>query len=81
MSEEIFCECGVVLVDGVSDAGVRPIGSNEWLPFRRTTDYVMCERCLRSYGVRELLARTEDVAVISLLERMADRAERDGPKH
>ncbi len=75
MEEQILCECGAPLVEDVSDRGVKPIGGADWVPFRRTTDYVMCEKCLRTYGVRQLLARTEDAAVIDLLERMAARAQ------
>ena len=81
MDQVIPCECGAPLIEAVADRGVMPIGGTEWIPFRRTTDYVMCEKCLRTYGVRDLLERAKDGDVIDLLERMAAKAEQADESH
>lgn len=60
MPRPILCTCGAVLVEEVSDKGVRPVGSDEVIPFRRTTDHVVCQECYRSYEVRALIAAYED---------------------
>jgi hypothetical protein len=75
MAGQILCACGAVLVDEVTSMGVRPIGSDILVPFRRTTDHVVCVECLRSYNVRALIERAEDAEVIDLLERLAERGE------
>jgi len=72
MDRRIFCSCGEVLVEEVTDAGVRPPGADEVFPFRRTTDYVVCAACMLAYDVRSLMARSKDVEVIAGLERLAD---------
>ena len=79
MTEPIMCECGAVLVEGITDAGVIPVGGGDVIPFRRDTDYVLCEQCLRTYNVRDLIARAKDLEVISHLERMAEGADEPPP--
>lgn len=71
MNERVLCTCGAVLVEDVTDAGVKPVGGANLVRFRRTTDFVMCGSCLKSYGVRELIARVGERDVIARLERMA----------
>lgn len=72
MNERVLCTCGAVLVEDVTAAGVKPVGSDELIIFRRTTDYVMCAACLKTYGVRDLIARVREREVIDRLERMAE---------
>ncbi len=56
MVEQILCpSCGAVLVAEVTDEGVRPVGAEDVIPFRRTTDYVVCTECFESYAVRALM--------------------------
>lgn len=55
MSGQVLCTCGAVLVEEVTAEGVRPVGSEEIVAFRRTTDYVMCTSCLESYEIRALM--------------------------
>jgi hypothetical protein len=74
MAEPIMCTCGAVLVEEVTAAGVRPVGSDEVIPFRRTTDYVICATCFESYDVRSLIEQTESKEIISHLELMAEEA-------
>jgi hypothetical protein len=71
MGGEISCICGAPLVEEVTDRGVRPVGGGPFIPFRRTTDYVMCATCLRTYDVRSLIARAETAEVIESLEQLA----------
>lgn len=75
MKGRILCTCGEVLVEDVTDAGVKPVGGDAVVAFRRTTDYVMCLSCLQSFGVRSLIARVHERAVIEQLERMAEQTE------
>lgn len=74
MSEPIHCSCGAVLVEEVTAAGVRPVGGTEILPFRRTTDHVICGSCFTSYDVRSLIERTRSKEIIEHLEAMAEDA-------
>lgn len=74
--DPIMCECGAPLVDEVTDEGVRPVGAEDIIPFRRGTDYVICANCLKAYGARDLIAQVHDARVIDLLERMATRVEK-----
>lgn len=55
MAGQVLCTCGAVLVEEVTAEGVRPVGSDEIIIFRRTTDYVMCPSCLESYEIRALM--------------------------
>lgn len=71
MSEAINCSCGAVLVDGVTESGVQPVGSDTSIVFRRTTDYVMCASCLATYDVGSLIARAKDRETIERLENIA----------
>lgn len=75
MSGEIYCSCGAILVEEVTPAGVRPPGSDTVLPFRRTTDYVVCASCMLAYDVRSLIARAQSASTIDELQRLADKAE------
>jgi hypothetical protein len=75
---EIRCECGEVLVEEVTTQGVRPVGWDKVIPFRRNTDFVMCANCGRDYNVPAMIARVEDANVISLLEQLAEEAEAEG---
>jgi hypothetical protein len=54
---------------------VRPVGGGDIIPFRRTTDYVMCAECLRTYNVRALMAQAEGAEIIGSLEQLAERQE------
>ena len=56
MADQIRCTCGAVLVEEITEVGVRPVGSDEVLPFRRTTDYVICPACFESYEVAALIS-------------------------
>jgi hypothetical protein len=79
MAGRISCICGAPLVEEVTDRGVYPVGGGAFIPFRRTTDYVMCATCLRTYDVRSLMAQAESAEVIESLERLADSAEDEAP--
>jgi hypothetical protein len=78
VAEPIVCKCGVPLVEEVTERGVRPVGGGAFIPFKRTTDYVMCAECLRTYDVRSLMAQAETAEVIESLERLAENAEDAG---
>ena len=58
-----------------TDRGIYPVGGGALIPFRRTTDYVMCDSCLRTYDVRSLMARAETAEAIESLERLAEKVE------
>ena len=82
MKAHIDCPaCGALLVKRVTERGVTPVDSDTEVPFRRTTDYVMCNGCMALFPVRELaqMAGVDerfvegDADVITLLERMAQR--------
>jgi len=75
MPARITCICGAALVEDVTDRGVYPVGGGPFIPFRRTTDYVMCDSCLRTYDVRSLMARAETAEVIESLEHLAESVE------
>jgi hypothetical protein len=53
MTGPVHCRCGELLVEEVTDAGVTPSGG-EPIPFRRTTDYVLCPACHSVYQVEVL---------------------------
>lgn len=53
---DLQCACGAVLVEEVTDRGVRPRGADKAIVFRRTTDHVVCDACLTSYDVAALSA-------------------------
>jgi hypothetical protein len=55
VSEAVLCDCGNVLVEGVTKEGVVPIGG-EPIVFRRDTDYVVCSNCHKVYRAKMLLA-------------------------
>jgi hypothetical protein len=55
MAGQVLCTCGAVLLEEVTAEGVRPLGTEEIVPFRRTTDYVMCASCLESFEIRALM--------------------------
>jgi hypothetical protein len=78
VAEPIVCKCGAPLVEEVTERGVRPVGGGAFIPFQRTTDYVMCAACLRTYDVRSLMAQAETAEVIESLERLAENAEDAG---
>ena len=75
MPARITCICGASLVEDVTDRGVYPVGGGPFIPFKRTTDYVMCDSCLRTYDVRSLMARAETAEVIESLEHLAESVE------
>ncbi len=51
----IRCVCGAALVEDITETGVRPVGGKAVIPLRRTTDYILCEACLRTYTLAALL--------------------------
>jgi len=75
MTGGITCICGALLVEEVTERGVRPVGGGAFIQFQRATDYVMCAECLRTYNVRSLMAQAETAEVIESLERLAERSE------
>jgi hypothetical protein len=77
MSERILCICGAVLVEEVTAEGERPVGADEVIPFRRSTDYVVCPACFESYDVRSLIARATGEDALHL-RRMAKEISDDG---
>lgn len=77
MAGEIYCECGAVLVAEVTQAGVRPPGTDEVIPFRRTTDYVLCGSCMMSYDAPSLITRAETQEIIDGLERLVEAMDAD----
>jgi hypothetical protein len=79
MASGIACVCGAALVEDVTERGVRPVGGGAFIPFQRTTDYVMCAECLRTYDVRSLMTQAETAEVIESLERLAESAEEPDP--
>lgn len=78
MAGGISCICGAPLVEEVTDRGIYPVGGGPFIPFRRTTDYVMCDSCLRTYDVRSLMARAESAEVIESLEQLAENVDAEG---
>jgi len=81
MADPIPCpSCGEVLAEAVTERGILPADGGPEIPFRRTTDYVMCSSCFMVYGIRELQATVpppeDDDDVIAHLERMAERRRR-----
>ncbi len=79
MASPISCICGARLVEEVTDRGIYPVGGGPLIPFRRTTDYVMCDSCFRTYNVRSLMERAETAETIESLEHLAERVEREEP--
>ena len=77
MAEPIYCTCGEMLVEEVTQAGVRAPGAEAVTPFRRTTDYVICSKCFLAYDVRSLMARAQSREVIAGLERLAEQMTSD----
>lgn len=71
MDERIHCSCGAALVDEVTERGVRPVGADQTIDFRRTTDFVICPECLRAYDVRSLIARAQNRETVERLEKIA----------
>lgn len=49
---DVRCTCGEKLVDGVEPPEVR-VG-DERIPFRRTTDYLVCPGCRSMYRVTDV---------------------------
>ena len=56
MGGPVHCSCGALLVEEVTDAGVRLPGADSILRLRRRTDYVVCQSCMLAYSVRSLMA-------------------------
>jgi hypothetical protein len=52
--ETLTCVCGQPLAEAVTDEGV-VLPGGELVPFRRTTDYVICHACLRMYRATDLV--------------------------
>ncbi|HVL32046.1 MAG TPA: hypothetical protein VM600_00510 [Actinomycetota bacterium] len=77
MTQGITCSCGALLVEDVDERGVRPVGSDGFITFRRTTDYVMCEKCMAMYDVRSLIEKATSSEVIGLLETLAAHSQDD----
>ncbi len=78
MAGQIYCDCGALLVEAVTEAGVLPPGADAVIPFRRTTDYVVCATCMLAYDVRSLMLRTQSARVIDSLQLLADRQVANG---
>jgi hypothetical protein len=53
----IKCDCGQLLLLAVEDTSI-VLPSGEAVPFRRSTDYVSCDACLRTFPIAELRQRT-----------------------
>jgi hypothetical protein len=53
-----YCDCGQLLLLAVDENTV-VLPSGEEIPFRRTTDYVSCDQCLRSFPIAELRKRSD----------------------
>ena len=49
----IKCDCGQLLLLAVEDSSI-VLPSGETVPFRRSTDYVSCDGCLRTFPIAEL---------------------------
>lgn len=79
MAGPVRCECGAILLQDVDDNGVTLVGSAERIRFRRTTDHVVCEKCMRSYAIRDLSARESDSDIAAQLDRLIMRIERQDP--
>ena len=91
MPGPVHCRCGELLIEDISGAGVTPPGG-EPIPFRRTTDYVVCPNCHSVYQVdvlrgdkpvEESLVGTADEgeSLVEVLERLleAKNEQRDEP--
>jgi hypothetical protein len=52
--EALICVCGEPLAESVNERGV-VLPGGELVPFRRTTDYVICSSCLRMYRATDLV--------------------------
>lgn len=73
MTGEIRCRCGATLVEEITDRGVRPLGGDSVIPFRRNTDFVVCQKCMRTYSIDDLIGigrPDNDASVIEALERL-----------
>lgn len=79
MAGPVHCECGAVLLEDVDDNGVTLVGSAERIRFRRTTDHVVCEKCMRSYAIRDLGSRVTDTGVLEQLDRLVTLIDRRDP--
>jgi hypothetical protein len=84
----VLCRCGAPLLEAVDAEGVTPLGG-EPIPFRRLTDYVLCERCHSVYRVDALRrgrtaeesllgTRREDESLADALERLLEGGEGQG---
>ena len=72
---QVMCPaCGAVLLERVTTRGVVPAGSEVELPFRRTTDHVVCTECLAAYPVNDF--QVEDAPEPETEEDLIDRLER-----
>lgn len=49
----IKCDCGQLLLLAVDDFSI-VLPSGETVPFRRSTDYVSCDACLRTFPIADL---------------------------
>lgn len=49
----IKCDCGQLLLLAVEDKMI-VLPSGQVVPFRRSTDYVSCDACLRTFPVADL---------------------------
>jgi hypothetical protein len=52
--ETLMCVCGQPLAEAVTPEGV-VLPGGEQVRFRRTTDYVICNACLRMYRATDLV--------------------------
>lgn len=63
MAEErkpVWCRCGALIVEEVTETGVKPVGADKPIVFRRRTDYIICPSCLAVYNVRSFLPGFEE---------------------
>lgn len=49
----LVCACGTVLLESVGPDSITTLDGQE-IPFRRTTDYVICDVCDASFRVDQL---------------------------
>lgn len=74
MSGPLLCLCGEVLVEQIDERGfITPRRSSESIPFRRLSDHVICENCMRSYHARDLAKLATDPKVIEMLNEIVRR--------
>ena len=60
IGEPVFCDCGDQLVEVLGETYI--VLSEHRVPYRRRTDYLLCDACGASYPIQVLRALCQPVA-------------------